>query len=559
MTNYKKTGNPSADELLFLPLGGSGEIGMNLNLYGHDGKWLIVDVGITFGDSTTPGVDVIMPDPAFIAKRSDQISAIILTHGHEDHLGAVQYLWPKLKCPIYATPFTAAFLRRKLADCSFLNDMEIIEIPLSSKFSVDKFDIELISLTHSILEPNALLIKTPVGNIMHTGDWKLDPDPALGEKSDEEALIKAGDEGILAMVCDSTNALNDGWSGSEGEIRKNLIDLVASKSGKVAIACFASNVARLESAVLAGVENGRKIALVGRSLWRIVDAAKEAGYLKDAPKFLEASDVKGLPSNKILYICTGSQGEPRAALSRIAVKNHPDVSLTKGDCVIFSSREIPGNEISISNIQNSLIEQNIEIITANDYNIHASGHPYRDELRQMYQWVRPHIAIPVHGEARHLEAHATLASQCGIAHSMAARNGRCMSLNKDGVQIIDEVFSSRLYLDGNRLLPMDNNALKSRRKMSWNGFVLISLVIDDDGDLLIDPEITVEGLFDNDNDEYEKLDKLISVAESALNKLGKKAIMNDDKIRETIRISLSRICKKITAKRPIIKVHLARV
>ncbi len=558
MINYKKTGNPSADELLFLPLGGSGEIGMNLNLYGHDGKWLIVDVGITFGDSsTTPGVDVIMPDPSFIAKKSNQISAIILTHGHEDHLGAVQYLWPKLKCPIYATPFTAAFLRRKLADCSFINDIEIIEIPLSSKFSVDKFDIELISLTHSILEPNALLIKTPVGNVMHTGDWKLDPDPALGEKSDKDALIKAGDEGVLAMVCDSTNALNDGWSGSEGEIRKNLIDLVASKNGKVAIACFASNVARLESAVLAGVKNGRKIALVGRSLWRIVDAAKEAGYLKNSPKFLEAGDVKGMPANKILYICTGSQGEPRAALSRIAVKNHPDVSLVKGDCVVFSSREIPGNEISISHIQNSLIEQNIEIITANDYNIHASGHPYRDELRQMYQWVRPHIAIPVHGEARHLEAHATLATESGISHSMAARNGRCMSLTKDGVEIVDEVFSSRLYLDGNRLLPMDNNALKSRRKMSWNGFVLISLVIDDDGDLLIDPEITVEGLFNDDEDE--KIDKLISVAEDALNKLGKKAIMNDDKIREAIRISLSRICKKTTSKRPIIRVHLARV
>ena len=556
MSCYKETGEPGAEELLFLPLGGSGEIGMNLNLYGHNGEWLIVDVGITFGDPTTPGVDIIMPDPSFIEERQDKIAGIVLTHAHEDHLGAVQYLWPKLKCPIYATPFTAAFLRRKLGETDFLNDIQIIEVPLSGKFFVGDFDIELITLTHSILEPNALMIRTPAGNIMHTGDWKLDPDPALGPKSDEAALIKAGDEGILAMVCDSTNALNPGWSGSEGVVRENLVKLVSELSGKVAIACFASNVARLESAVQAGLKNGRKVALVGRSLWRIVDAAKETGYLKDLPPFLEAEDVARLPANKVLYICTGSQGEPRAALSRIAREDHPGVSLGKGDTVLFSSREIPGNEVGISEVQNNLIDLGVEIITASEREIHTSGHPNRDELAQMYQWVRPHIAIPVHGEPRHLLAHAKLARDCQVPHGMAARNGLCMSLSKAGVEVVDEVFSGRLYLDGNRLMPMGNTPLRDRRKMSWNGFVLASLVIDDDGDLLIDPEVAVEGLLDHDDRAW---DSLIDTTERALNKLNKKSRKDDGLISEAVRIALRRKCQELTGKRPTVRIHLARV
>ena len=556
MSCYKKTGEPGAEELLFLPLGGSGEIGMNLNLYGHDGQWLIVDVGITFGDPTTPGVDVIMPDPAFIEERQDQIAGIVLTHAHEDHLGAMPYLWPKLQCPVYATPFTAAFLRRKLAETDFVDDVEIIEIPLSGHFSVGCFDIELITLTHSILEPNALVIRTPAGKIMHTGDWKLDPDPALGPNTDEQALIRAGDEGMLAMVCDSTNALNPGWSGSEGVVRKNLIDLVGELSGKVAIACFASNVARLESATQAGLQNGRKVALVGRSLWRILDAAKETGYLQDLPPFLEADEAAKLPANKVLLICTGSQGEPRAALSRIARMDHPDVSLGNGDTVIFSSREIPGNEVGISEVQNNLTDLGVDIITASDREIHTSGHPNRDELAQMYQWIRPQIAIPVHGEPRHLRAHAKLARDCQVPHGMAGKNGLLMSLSEEGVEVIDEVFSGRLYLDGNRLMPMGNTPLRDRRKMSWNGFVLASLVIDDEGELLIDPEVAVEGLLDHDDQAWEEL---IDTAERSLNKLSKKFKKDDGKIMEAVRVDIRRKCQDLTGKRPTVRIHLARV
>ena len=555
MTGYVKTGEPGSDEILFLPLGGSGEIGMNLNLYGHDGQWLMVDFGISFGDATTPGIDVILPDPSFIEERADQLVGLVLTHAHEDHLGAIPYLWEGYDCPIYATPFTASVLRRKLAESEYETEAEIIEIPLSGRFTVGKFDLELITLTHSIPEPNALVIRTPAGHVLHTGDWKLDPDPALGPTTDEAALIRAGEEGILAMVCDSTNALVPGESGSEGDVRENLGELVGQLTGTVAVACFASNVARLESAAKAGLDNGRHVALVGRSLWRMSESAKENGYLTDLPPFLTDEEAKRYPADKILYICTGSQGEPRAALSRIARDDHPNVKLGKGDTVIFSSREIPGNEISIGRVQNQLVEAGVELITAHDMEIHTSGHPHRDELIQMYQWIRPHIAVPVHGEMRHMVGHAKLAQECQVPHGIVPQNGMLVSLKEGGADVLDQVFAGRLALDGNRIVSLEATTIRDRRKMGYGGLVVASLVMNDRS-LLAAPQIAVEGLLEADDEEW---DELVETAERAVKSMHKSKLREDGQVKENVRIKLRRKMQEICGKKPQVRIHLVRL
>lgn len=556
MDDYHHTGLPGKDELLFLPLGGSGEIGMNMNLYGHDGQWLMVDFGISFGDATTPGIDVILPDPTFIEERSDELVGLVLTHAHEDHLGAVPYLWDELNCPIYATPFTASVLRRKLAESEFDCDVEIIEVPLSGRFTVGKFEIELVTLTHSIPEPNGMIIRTPAGNVMHTGDWKLDPDPQLGPTADEAALIRAGEEGVLAMVCDSTNALVPGQSGSEGDVRKNLVQLVGELDGRVAVACFASNVARLESIARAGLDNGRQVALIGRSLWRMQDSARENGYLQDLPPFLRDDEAAKLPPEKVLIICTGSQGEPRAALARIARGDHPLIKLGEGDTVVFSSREIPGNEISIGRVQNQLVELGVQLITADDREIHTSGHPNQDELVQMYQWIRPHIAVPVHGELRHMVAHANLAKQCQVPHGIVPKNGMMISLSKDGADVIDEVHHGRLALDGTRIVPLDSTSIRDRRKMAWNGVVIATVVIDSKGQLLADPEVAVEGLLEVDDEEW---DDLVALVEKTMSRIPKSQLKEDGQVKETLRVSLRRKMNEICGKKPKVRIHLMRI
>jgi len=546
-------------ELLFLPLGGAGEIGMNLNLYGYgiagSESWIMIDLGITFSDDSLPGIDVILPDPAFIEGRRNNLLGLVLTHAHEDHIGAVQYLWRRLGCPIYATPFTLSVLRRKLAETGILGEIDIHEIPLAGRFVVGPFAMELITLTHSIPEPNAIAITTPVGTVMHTGDWKFDPSPVIGPTADEEALKAYGDKGILAIVCDSTNVFTPGESGSEADILENLVSIIGNCKGKVAVACFASNVARLETISKAAVVNDRDVVLAGRSLQRITQAAKENGYLTKTPAFIDEREAGFLPDDRCLIICTGSQGEPRAALSRIASGNHRNISLGMGDTVIFSSRVIPGNGPAISIMQDKLVRQGVDIITAKDSMIHVSGHPARDELARMYQHIRPKISVPVHGELRHLKAHAELALEYQVADAFVIENGTCLKLGPGKPTVVDQVESGRLAVDGNQLIHIDSEIVRSRIQTIWHGFAVITIVVDEQG-LVDEPQISTSGLFDNDKDP--KLDNVRLAIRKTLDELAKSDFNDDAIVAEEIRISARRALRVALNKRPVTRIHLVR-
>ena len=550
---------PKSDELLFLALGGAGEIGMNLNLYGHAGKWLMVDLGVTFGDESTPGVEVIMPDPEFIRERRDDLVGLVLTHAHEDHIGAVPYLWTQLRCPLYATPFTAAVLRRKLEEAGLLHEAPITHIPMSGKVSLGPFEVELITLTHSIPEPNAVVIRTKMGAVLHTGDWKFDANPLLGLTSDEAALRKLGDGGVLAMVCDSTNVFVEGQSGSEADVRDSLRALVGRLPNRVAVGCFASNVARLGTIAQVGAEHGRQVALVGRSLWRMVAAAQENGYLTDLPEFVQEHDVGFFPRDKILMICTGSQGEPRSALARIARKEHPHVALEPGDSVVFSSRSIPGNEKSIARLQNELALQGVEVITDRDEDIHVSGHPARDELTSMYQMVRPRIAIPVHGEARHIKEHVALAKACQVPEALEAANGALIRLAPGPAEIVAQVPSGRLGLDGKSLMRLDGDMIRHRHRMSSNGLIMVSLVLGKDGKLLAPPQVSLEGLLDGGDTAEKAVTAMEDAVGMAVGNLSKTQLTLTDEIAETARLAARRWFHKAYDKKPVTKVHVMRL
>ena len=548
-------------ELVFLALGGAGEIGMNLNLYGLGpaGKetWVMIDLGITFGGGQVPGVDVILPDPGFIVEHRDRLAGLVLTHAHEDHLGAVPYLWQRLQCPVYATPFTISILKRKLAETDFADQVEIIEVPLGGRFTVGPFDMELITLTHSIPEPNAIAIRTPVGTVLHTGDWKFDPDPVVGDAADVEALKRLGDEGVLALVCDSTNVFTPGVSGSEAELLKSLSELIADAEGRVAVACFASNVARLETIAKAARANGRDVVLAGRSLVRINDAARENGYLADVPAFLEEEDAGHLPEDKAVIVCTGSQGEPRAALSRIANDDHPNVTLGEGDLVIFSSRIIPGNEASIGRLHNQLVRRGIRVVSTTDHFVHVSGHPARDELTRMYQLSRPKLAVPVHGELRHLREHARLALECQVPMAIAAENGAMIRLGPGKPQITGTVPVGRLAADGNRLVPMDGELIRSRTRTVYNGAAVVTLVLNGSGGLAAEPELSAIALLESGDDPI--TDEAKEAARAAVEGLKAKQRGDDETVREAVRIAVRRSFRKSLDKNPVITVHLFRV
>jgi ribonuclease J len=544
--------------LFFVSLGGAGEIGMNLNLYGYAGDWLILDCGVTFGDDSQPGLEVVMPDPAFIVERRDRLLGIVATHAHEDHIGAIPYLWNQLRCPVWATAFTASLLRAKLVEAGIADKVRINLVPLSGRFTIGPFELELVTLTHSIPEPNAVALRTPVGVVLHTGDWKFDPDPLIGPTSDEGALYRLGDEGVLAMVGDSTNALRPGSSGSEADLRRSLIDLVGRYDARVAVACFASNVARLETIAHAAAAHGREVALVGRSLWRIDKAARENGYLADLPRFLTEDEAGYVPRDKIVLICTGSQGEPRSALARIARDDHPNVVLEPGDAVIFSSRMIPGNEKAINRLQNALVRLGIEIVTEEDHFVHVSGHPARDELVRMYQMVRPRVAIPVHGEARHLVAHAHLARECQVQQPLVIQNGDMVRLTQSGAAIVDEVPVGRLASDGKGLLPLGGSALKDRRRVTLNGSAVATVVVDRQGRLAAPPAISLIGLVEA-NAASAAAPFLRDAVERALDELPAGARRDDDTVRDAARRALRRLISERFGKRPLIELHLVRI
>ncbi|MDP3372451.1 MAG: ribonuclease J [Candidatus Paracaedibacteraceae bacterium] len=542
---------PSKNDFWFLPLGGSNEIGMNLNLFGYNNQWLIVDLGITFHDRN--GVDVIAPDPSFLIQHRDKIGGIVLTHAHEDHIGAIPYLWPYLRCPIYATPFTMRILRQKLAEKSWKNDVPLIEIPLCGTFNVGDFKVEYITLTHSILEPNALRIETPHGVILHTGDWKIDPNPMIGEATDIKRLKEIGDEGVLAMICDSTNVFNNGEAGSEKDVHDEMAKLMATfPDNRLTVACFASNVARLETVAKIAASLGRQVALVGRSMHRMVSAAKDSGYLKELPQFISDTDAMKLPDSKVCFITTGSQGEARAALARIAGDQHPVVKYTENDVVLFSSRMIPGNEKNISAVQNRLVHKGIRIVTSSEEDIHVSGHPARDELRQMYEWVRPEVLIPVHGEARHLDEHARFALECGVETAVIPENGSIIQLKKGDTCEIDYIQTGRWVYDGNRMIDMKSNVLKDRQKLSTDGLVAATLIIDASNQLLQAPDLTLIGLCDSP-EEKSVLEREIYLA--VQDSLTRGYRSDDDRI-EAVKAIIRKATNRYLDKKPVVTVHI---
>jgi ribonuclease J len=544
---------PGKKDFWFLPLGGSNEIGMNLNLFGHNQQWLMVDLGITFYDRL--GLEVITPDPSFILPYQENLVGLVLTHAHEDHVGAVPYLWPYLRCPIYATPFTAEIVRQKIADKPWRHEVQLIEIPLCGTMKVGHFDVEYITLTHSIPEPNALAITTPLGRIVHTGDWKIDPMPLVGEVTNESRLIQLGKEGILAMLCDSTNVFSEGESGSEQGVRDELTQLIGRyKNHRISVACFASNVARLETIALAAQQFGRKVCLLGRSLHRMVAAAQKVGYLKKVSNFISDSEATDMPHSKVLFITTGSQGEPRAALARIAANQHPNVKFDSQDVVFFSSRVIPGNEKSIGLMQNRLALLGVKLVTSHEEEIHVSGHPSRGELKRMYDWVRPEILIPVHGEARHLAEQARFAVECGVPQAITPTNGSLIQMAGAKPGIIDHVDVGRWAYEGNRLVSVNSSIVKDRARLSVQGCVFVSLVLDSHGELSQTPHITFLGLCDTEIEAQNLEDQICRKVEDTLMGNFKNTTARLDMLRQVIRQSVN----QRLAKKPMVEVHILR-
>ncbi len=547
------------DDLTFLPLGGCNEIGMNMTLYGYKGKWIMIDCGITFGDSSMPGVDILMPDPAFISANIDNLIAIVVTHAHEDHIGALPYLWPELPVPIYATPFTASVLRRKFAESDDCDDVPLHILPMSGTVELGPFKLQLITLTHSTLEPNAVVVRTDAGTILHTGDWKLDPDPVVGDVTDEAALRALANENVLAMVCDSTNVLVEGTSGSEADVAKELIPLIKKQKGGVAVACFATNVARLRTIAQAAKEAGRTVVMAGRSLRRIFEAARENGYLNDIESFIDIRDAEDLPVDHALYVCTGSQGEPRSALARLAAGDHPQLKLRAGDAVIFSSRQIPGNEKAIALVQNRLAAQGIKVITDRHAAIHVSGHPAREELREMYRWVQPRTVIPVHGEHRHLVAQAELALSCQVPNALVVRNGDIVRFDKGGTaSIAGHVPAARLALQGERLVDIKGVPFKQVQKVVEFGYLVVSLVLGRDGGLALPMRLSSVGLF-HDDELAGATDAIEELLEPELIKLRSTSKRDDALITTLVRKIVRQVVKAEIGKKPQIDVHIFRL
>lgn len=531
-------------ELLFVALGGSGEIGMNLNLYGCEGKWLMVDLGVSFGNPDYPGIDIVMPDTAFIEERRKHLAGIVLTHGHEDHIGAVAYLAADLGAPIYANRFTASLVARKLAEEGLADKVKIHVMDLDAEFDIAPFSVKFVQLAHSIPDMCAAVITTPYGRIFHTGDWKLDADPELGIPRAEQAVRAASADGIDVLVCDSTNVFNNEPSGSEGTVRDGLMEVVGEARGRVVVTTFASNAARLETLGNVARATGRQLCVAGRSLDRIIEVAKSCGYLKNFPELVDWDSAMRLPRNKLLVIATGGQGEPRAALGRIAEGNHP-ISLEPGDRVVYSSKQIPGNEMAIGRVMNLLAERGIETVTEKQAHIHVSGHPGRPELAALYNWVQPRILVPVHGEMRHIQEQARFGLSQGIPDAVVQKNGQVVRLAPGNPRIIDDVGAGRLLLDGDMIVPADSAAIVERRRLSQTGHVVVSVA----GRRAA---VVQRGLPIDSGD----MDGFIAAAVAAAEKAAGSREKDGDKRREAIRLAVRRTATEWTGKKPLVDVLL---
>ena len=554
--------NKLKEELLFCPLGGSGEIGMNMNLFSYgtpdNSKWIIVDIGVTFADDTIPGIDLIYPDPGFIIDKKDDLLGIILTHAHEDHIGAIAHIWPKLKCKMYATPFTAVLIKEKFKEKKIDIEKYLQIVQLNGTLKLDPFKIEFITLTHSILEPNGLAIETPAGVVLHTGDWKCDPDPLIGDNINKKRLNEIGKKGVLAMICDSTNVLNPGRAGSEADVRTSLLNIMSKLKKRIIVTSFASNVARMETIFYCAEKTGRKISLVGRSMHRIFKAAKQCGYLKNVIEPIDARDTNNISRDKIIYLCTGSQGEPMGAMMRIINYTHRDVFIEKGDTVIFSSKIIPGNEKKLYKLQNELVKNEIEVISEDTEFVHVSGHPNREDLKDMYDWIKPKAVIPVHGEYRHMIEHINFAKEQQVPYPIQVENGDIVRLypgNKP--EVYDKAPSGRLYVDGKVSVGEDSQSIKDRKNLSANGYLEITILINKKGNIHNQPIISFRGLPINESEDffYQLEDEIQNITRTF-------AISNkkqEHNLIEALQIGCRKITKENTGKKPYTNINLVRL
>jgi len=551
------------EEFIFCPLGGSGEIGMNMNLFAYGNpenrKWIIVDIGVTFADDTIPGIDLIYPDPGFIIDKKDDLLGLVLTHAHEDHIGAIAHIWPKLLCNIYATPFTSVLIKEKFKEKKIDIGSKLNIVELNGKVQLGNFKIDFVTLTHSILEPNGLSIQTPAGTVLHTGDWKIDPNPLNGEKINEDKLKKIGSQGILAMICDSTNVFNPGRAGSESDVRKSLLKVMKSKTKRIIVTSFASNVARMETVFYCAEKVGRQISLVGRSMHRIYKAARQCGYLSNVIEPIDPREAKKIDRKKIVYLCTGSQGEPFGAMTRISNYNHPDVILDEKDTVIFSSKIIPGNEKKLYKLHNQLVKNNIDVVSEDNEFVHVSGHPNREDLRDMYNWVKPKSVIPVHGEHRHMIEHINFAKEMQVPYPVQVENGDIVQLYPgEKPQVVDKAPVGRMYVDGKISIGEDSQSLKERLHISHNGFLEITIIINKSGSVLKRPIISFKGIPSNGEssdfmfdleDKIEKICKTFSL----------KNQKQDQNLIDRLKTDCRKKVKEKTGKRPYTNVNLVRI
>ena len=550
------------EELLFCPLGGSGEIGANMNLYAYGSeankKWIIVDMGITFADDSLPGIDVIYPDPGFIIDKKDDLLGIVLTHAHEDHIGAVVHIWPSLKCKIYATPFTAVLIQEKFKEKKIDISKYMKMVQLNGKINLGPFEIDFITLTHSILEPNGLCITTPSGMVLHTGDWKIDSNPLIGGEIDKNKLKEIGDKGVIAMICDSTNIFNEGRAGSELDVRESLLKIIDTRSKKIIITSFASNVARMETVFYCAKKTGRNICLVGRSMHRIYKAARKCGYLQNLIEPLDPRDAKKISRNKIIYLCTGTQGEPMGAMNRIVNGVHQDVFLEPGDTVIFSSKIIPGNEKKLYQMQNKITKEDAEIITEENAFVHVSGHPNRDDLKDMYNWVKPKCIIPVHGEHRHMKEHVMFAKKMQIPQTLLIENGDIVQILPDKKpEIIDKAPSGKMYLDGSIGVTEDSQSIRERRNLSLNGYLEVTLIVSNNGKIK-KPVISFKGIPDDEVSEtfiFDMEDEISNICKS----FSLQSKKQEKNLIDTLKHNCRRIVRDKTGKKPYTNINIARI